>query len=152
MLHLHGVTGIGNVEGRVRIVEGVLTIRLLHPVWELTGGHCANLSDATICTFKCLAWDLPLDFTNLCSTYWKKNGRKICQGPKEWRHDQNKPIIKREEDTSKELLLSSFSWRNPCNCMNIYIQGRGIPLNTEPLFIRVNSHRKKTTFHIVEMK
>jgi len=43
-------------------------------VGTLTGGHCASLSEATICTLRCLAWDLPRDFTNRCSTWGRREG------------------------------------------------------------------------------
>lgn len=56
----------GGANGR-RVVAGV-------GVGTLTGGHCASLSEATICTLRCLAWDLPRDFTNRCSTWGRREG------------------------------------------------------------------------------
>lgn len=55
----------------------------------LTGGHCASLSAATSCTFKCLLWDFPLDLINLCKTWWKKT--KIWDTVNELKENKIKP-------------------------------------------------------------
>lgn len=46
----------------------------------LTGGHCASLSDATICTLRCFAWDLPRDFTSRCSTWGRRGQPGVAAG------------------------------------------------------------------------
>ena len=70
----------------------------------LTGGHCASLSAATIWTFKCLAWDFPLDFINLCKTWdniarnkQRERGRERGRegernSMSEWEHSQQRPF------------------------------------------------------------